>query len=312
MVTHSYPRMGLGPKLLPRRLQVQQKTADTVYEFQRFPARCVNMRAAPATAKHSMSVNPFPFAQTRDLAATSALELGASGGRAVSSAKGSRRVGEEAEADEARRQPHGEHGQPREERERDAQRQALAKLILSAFELWPEPHPAQADTTPVADSAPPGTQPPKVAVHDPRLEAAILEFMYALFQALDQLDESEPTIEFVTRPMGIGPGSGRTGRNLFGERLDQLARNVATAPIEALTKGGDSLPGFEGIEPRLANSYFEVLQLLQVDGRSERPGANPRAQLAGLLMRLANAMQVASTLGYGMPSAAGAMLRVRA
>ena len=256
-----------------------------------------------------MSVNPFPFNHTRDFAATAPLELGAAG-RVVNSAQGVRRIGEE-DGRESRRQGE-DRGKPREEREHDAQRQALAKLILGAFDVI------------VDDQAPPSNEPglsasgraepdqPQSVIRNPRLEEAILEFMYALFHALDQIDDAEPTVEFVTRPMGIGPGSGRTGRNAFGERLDLLARRVALPPADVTPPAVDAMAGFEGIDPRLARSYADVLRLIHGDARTERSSTAPRMQLAALLLRLANAIHVAPTLGYGTPSAAGAMLRVRA
>ena len=260
-----------------------------------------------------MSVNPFPFTQTRDFAATSPLELGSSGTRAVSSAMGSKRVGDDSEPEGSRRRREGaSQGRPREEREHDAQRQALARVILGAFDVNSDARPADTPDRAVADQHGAGPEAPHAVSRDPRLEAAILEFMYSLFHALDQIDDAEPTIEFVTRPMAIGPGSGRTGRNAFGERLDLLVRDIAVDPGNAWLKSTESLPGFEGIEPRLALSYSEVLTVLHGDARPERHGSSPRAQLAALLMRLANAMHVAPALGYGMPSAAGAMLRVRA
>jgi hypothetical protein len=257
-----------------------------------------------------MSVNPFPFTQAREVAATSPLDLGSGSARPVGSARSGKRIGED---DDGRGQ--GEtsgQGRPREERERDTQRQALARLILGAFDVI-------VDTPSSAASAPPAPVPkPATAmaspVRDPELERAILEFMYALFHALDQIDDTEPLIEIVSRQVGFGPGATRTGRNAFGERLELLARHVAAIPPDGAPVPDDAVPGLEGVAPRLARSYTEVLRLLYAAGRADRPSsaATPRAQLAALLIRLANAMHVAPTLGYGMPSAAGAMLRVRA
>jgi hypothetical protein len=254
-----------------------------------------------------MSINPFPFTQTGEFAATSPIDLGTPGGRVVASTKGKR----VAEDDEGRGQgQRSGGGRPREERERDTQRQALARLILGAFDVIVDA-PA-ADTGTAAMAAPKPTLP--AAVRDPELERAILEFMYALFHALDQIDDDEPLIEIVSRPIGLGPGAARPGRNAFGERLELLARHVAAAPPEDVAVTDDAVPGFEGVAPRLARSYTEVLRLIHVGGGADRPNAaaTPRAQLAALLVRLANALHVAPTLGYGLPSAAGAMLRVRA
>lgn len=255
-----------------------------------------------------MSVNPFPFTQTRDHATP--LEIGAAGARVVGSTQGGKRVGKDD--DERSQQDTAGQGRPREERERDTQRQALARLILGAFDVIVEPGPAGPDATPAATPKPQGGK--AAVVRDPELERAILEFMYALFHALDQIDDSEPMIEVVSRQVGFGPGAARTGRNAFGERLELLARHVAAEPAEGAPVPADAVPGFEGVAPRLAHSYTEVLRLIHAAGRADRPSsaATPRAQLAALLVRLANAMHVAPTLGYGMPSAAGAMLRVRA
>ena len=259
-----------------------------------------------------MSVNPFPFTQTRDFAATSALELGSSGTRAVSPAQASKRIGkDEAQGSPKQRDGTGQ-GKPREERERDAQRHALAKLILGAFDVI--------DDLPIVEAQVSGANPQdealaneaRAAARNLQIEQAILEFMYALFHALDQLDDAEPTVEFVTRPMGIGPGSGRAGRNAFGERLELLAQRVAAVPVELAPGSGKFLPGFEGVDLRLASGYGEVLRLLHGDVHEGRLSSSPRAQLTVLLLRLANAIHIAPTLGYGLPSAAGAMLRVRA
>lgn len=252
-----------------------------------------------------MSVNPFPFTQTRELAATSPIDPGSTGGRVVASSKGKR----VAEDDEDRGQGQGSgQGRPREERERDTQRQALARLILGAFDVVVDAPAADAGAVPKPAGA------STSAVRDPELERAILEFMYALFHALDQIEDSEPLIEIVSRQVGLGPGAARAGRNAFGERLELLARHVAAEPPEDAPAADDAVAGFEGVAPRLARSYSEVLRLIHAGGRTDRPNTatTPRAQLAALLMRLANALHVAPTLGYGLPSAAGAMLRVRA
>lgn len=257
-----------------------------------------------------MSVNPFPFTQTRDVAATSSLELGTGSARAVGSAKTGKRIGED---DDGRGQGDAsDQGRPREERERDTQRQALARLILGAFDVIVDTPTADGSAAPTPVPKPASAQPRPV--RDPELESAILEFMYALFHALDQIDDTEPLIEIVSRQVGFGPGAARTGRNAFGERLELLARHVAATPADGARVPEDAVPGFEGVAPRLALSYTEVLRLLHAAGRADRPSTatTPRAQLAALLIRLANALHVAPTLGYGMPSAAGAMLRVRA
>lgn len=237
-----------------------------------------------------MSVNPFPFTQTRELAATSPIDPGTPGGRVVASSKGKR----VAEDDEGRGQgQESGQGRPREERERDTQRQALARLILGAFDVIVDAPVADAGAAPKRVDARP------VAPRDPELERAILEFMYALFHALDQIDDSEPLIEIVSRQVGLGPGAARAGRNAFGERLELLARHVAAVPFEDAAVPDDAVPGFEGVAPRLARSYTEVLRLIHAGGRADRPNAaaTPRAQLAALLVRLANALHVAPTLG---------------
>lgn len=259
-----------------------------------------------------MSVNPFLFTQTRDFAATSPVDLTSAGTCVVSSATGSKRIGD----DDDNRAPRegGSKGRPREERERDTQRQALAKLILGAFDVIVDAAPADASGVPAAPARTAGPAAAQAAERNPELERTILEFMYALFHALDQIDDSEPLIEIVSRPMGIGPGTARAGRNAFGERLELLARHVAAPPPETQVPVADEIPGLEGVAPRLARSYVDVLQVIHGHRRADKPnsGASPRALLAALLVRLANAMHVAPTLGYGMPSAAGAMLRVRA
>lgn len=257
-----------------------------------------------------MSVNPFPFTQTRELASTSPAELGTASARALAAARTGKRVGED---EEGRGQGDGSgQGRPREERERDTQRQALARLILGAFDVVTEASGATPSVPPAASAPLNGAKP--AAARDPELERAILEFMYALFHALDQIDDAEPLIEIVNRQVGFGPGAVRAGRNAFGERLELLARHVASQPPEDLVLPADTVSGFEGVAPRLALSYTEVLRLIHAGGRADRTNAatTPRAQLAALLVRLANALHVAPTLGYGMPSAAGAMLRVRA
>lgn len=257
-----------------------------------------------------MSVNPFLTTQPREFATTSSVDLGPAGGRIVGGAKSGRRVGED---DDGRDQ--GEtsgQGRPRDERERNTQRQALARLILGAFDIIVEAPAGDSGASSAAAPLPAGAKP--TPARDPDLEIAILEFMYALFHALDQFDEAEPEIEIVCRQVGYGPGATRAGRNAFAERLDLLARHVATVPLDGASVPGDTVPGFEGVDPRLARSYTEVLRVLHAGGRADRPGSSttPRGQLGALLLRLANAMHVAATLGYGMPSAAGAMLRVRA
>ncbi len=258
-----------------------------------------------------MSVNPFPFTQTRDLAATSPLEHSTSGKRVVVSAAGSKRIGEHDDKESRQREDGAEHPKPRDERERDAQRQALSNLILGAFdELIDAPAPSTSQHAGFADRDTSGNGLRQAERH-PDLEKEILEFLYALFQALDQIDDTEPTIDSVSRPFGAA-GVGRSGRSAFGERLDLLARRVASGPVELMPKTQGGLEGLEGVAPRLALSYLAIRGLVQGEGRTERTGTNPRAQLAALLLRLANALHVAPTLGYGAASGAGAMLRVRA
>lgn len=258
-----------------------------------------------------MSVNPFPFTQTRDLAATSPLEHSASGKRVVVSAAGSKRVGEHDDRDTRRYDDGAEHPKPRDERERDAQRQALSNLILGAFdELIDAPAASTSQHAALDDRDISGLGSRPVERH-PDLEKEILEFLYALFQALDQIEDAEPALDSMSRPFGAA-GGGRGGRSAFGERLDLLARRVASGPVELLPKAQAGLEGLEGVAPRLARSYLAMLDLVQGGGRTERPGGSPRAQLAALLLRVANALHVAPILGYGAASGAGAMLRVRA
>lgn len=260
-----------------------------------------------------MSVNPFPFTQTRDLAATSPLEHSASGKRVVVSAAGSKRIGEHDDRDSRRHDDDAEHPKPRDERERDAQRQALSNLILGAFdELIDAPAASTLQQAAPVDRDTSGNR-SRPAERHPDLEKEILEFLYALFQALDQIDDAELNLDGMARPFGTAGGS-RGGRSAFGERLDLLARRVASGPVELLPAAQAGLQGLEGVAPRLARSYLAMLGLVQGEGRTERPGTSPRAQLAALLLRLANALHVAPTLGYGTASGAGAgaMLRVRA
>ena len=264
-----------------------------------------------APTRLTMSVNPFPFTQTRDLAATSPLEHSTSGKRVVVSAAGSKRIAEHDDKDSRQHDDGAEHHKPRDERERDAQRQVLSNLILGAFDELIDAPAASTSQHAVRDDRDTSGHGSRSAERHPDLEKEILEFLYALFQALDQIDDSEPTLDGVTRPFGAA-GGGRSGRSAFGERLDLLARRVANGPVELLPNAQSGLEGLEGVAPRLARSYLAMLGLVQGGGRIERPGTSPRAQLAALLLRLANALHVAPTLGYGTASGAGAMLRVRA
>ena len=258
-----------------------------------------------------MSVNPFPFTQTRDLAATSALEHSTSGKRVVVAAAGSKRIAEHDDKNPRQHDEAAEHHRPRDERERDAQRQALSNLIVGAFDELVDAPAASTSQHAVLDGGDTSGHGARPVERHPDLEKEILEFLYALFQALDQIDDAESTLEGLTRPFGAA-GGGRSGRSAFGARLDLLARRVASGPLELLPKAQAGLEGLEGVAPRLARSYLAMLGLVQGGGRTERPGTSPRAQLAALLLRLANALHVAPTLGYGAASGAGAMLRVRA
>jgi hypothetical protein len=258
-----------------------------------------------------MAVNPFPFTQTRDLAATSPLERSTAGKRVVVSAAGAKRIAEQDDMDSRQHDEGAEHPKPRDERERDAQRQALSNLILGAFDELIDAPAASTSQHAALDGRDTSGHGAGPAEQHPDLEKEILEFLYALFQALDQIDDAEPTLDGVIRPFGAA-GGGRSGRSAFGERLDLLARRIASGPVELLPKAQAGLEGLEGVAPRLARSYLAMCGLVQGGGRTERPGTSPRAQLAALLLRLANALHVAPTLGYGAASGAGAMLRVRA
>ena len=119
-------------------------------------------------------------------------------------------------------------------------------------------------------------------------------------------------LELAALPGGLGSPIGRTGRSAFGSRLDLLARRFSAEPTFPLTFADPVAPGFEGIEPRLAQSYSVLLRVIHGDSSFERSIQRPRAHLAALIARLANAMHVAPALGYGTNTRTGAMLRVRA
>lgn len=243
-----------------------------------------------------MAMKPLPTSRSRD--ATSPADPG---GRAVTSSKGA----ESPAQKEQGAQPGGAGPQrrPREQRELDEQRRALAKLVLGVFEV-------QADTEaalPPADAAAqPGSATAPRPMLDPRLEQAILEFMYALFDALDQIDDAEPTLTFGVAGQTAAP----VGRSAFGERIDLLAGRIAALPPAAVApaSGGYAASLSAGLEL----AYLAVLRVFNADAAAPAEPGLLRQALAALLRRLANAMHVAPTLGYGTSGNAGALLRVRA
>ena len=233
-------------------------------------------------------MKPLPTSRTRE--SIGAVEHGAMGARAVHSTQG---VESPAQKDGASARQHGEGGaqRPREERELDEQRRALAALILGVFEA--DPH-AAGTAHAHAGAAPQGGATTPQAARNPLLEPAIVEFMYALFHALDEIDDAEPTLAYRV----AAPTHGATsGRSAFGERVDLLAGRIAAS----------SHP-----PPRLERAYAGVLRAIHGDAAAFVLASEPRHALAALLRRLANAMHVAPTLGYGTSANAGALLRVRA
>lgn len=231
-----------------------------------------------------------PLSTSRTREATGAPEHGAMGVRAVNPSRG---VDSQAQSDAASGRQHSEGGQPRprEERELDEQRRALASLILGVFEA--DPH--SAGTTQAQSGAPAqdGATPPRPA-RNPLLEPAIVEFMYALFQALDEIDDAEPTLAVRVSVPAHGASSGRSA---FGERIDHLGSRIAASNHPPL---------------RLASAHAGVVRAIHGEAGALAQAHGPRHALAALLRRLANAMHVAPTLGYGSSANAGAMLRVRA
>jgi hypothetical protein len=236
-----------------------------------------------------MAMKPLPSSRTRDASA----EHGAMGVRAVHSTKG---VESPSQGDTtgARQNPQGTPHRPREERELDEQRRALASMILGVFEA--DTHPGGAAPAQTQAAAPPQAAPDAAprAARDPLLEGAIVEFMYALFQALDQIDDAEPTLAYRAAVPGHGAASARSG---FGERIDLLASHIAAAAHAP---------------PRLERAHAGVLNAIVGAAAASADTGHARSALAALLRRLANAMHVAPSLGYGASANAGALLRVRA
>jgi hypothetical protein len=256
-----------------------------------------------------MSSNPFALSPTRDFAATAPGDLGAPGTRIVARANAVRRYAED-DPQGARQSGQGAAGRrPREERERDALRRALSELILGAFDAPAATEPAPPDDA-GTNPAFPGARGARAAAADPRLQPALLEFMYALFHALDQIDDAEPTLEFAAFPQGLA--NPRSMRSAFGERLELLARRIAVPPPDARADPDPAPAGFEGVDARLARGYVDVLVVLKGAGPWDGPEPQGRARLSALLRRLANAMHSAPTLGCGLTSSVGAMLRVSA
>ncbi len=247
-----------------------------------------------------MAMKPLPTSRSRD--ATSPAEPGGAAGRAVTSSKG---IESPAQKDAGAQQGEGQpQRRPREQRELDEQRRALAKLVLGVFEVQVDPKAA----APSGDAAAPtGTAAPRQAL-DPRLEQAILEFMYALFDALDQIDDAEPTLTYGVA--GAPASAAPSGRSAFGERIDLLASRIAKAPPATATQGGSASVTSLGAGLELA--YLGVLRVFHAGAAAPAEPGVLRMALAALLRRLANAMHVAPTLGYGTSGNAGALLRVRA
>jgi hypothetical protein len=266
-----------------------------------------------------MAMKPLTTTRPRDLAGTTE-PVGSA--PAVSSIKGVESPGEHHGPAERQHGDGRTPRRPREERELDEQRRALARMILGVFE--PAGSPADG-----ASGAPAGGQggeprrgpdgehsdggspaagdvasaPP--ATRNVLLDQAIVEFMYALFHALDQIDDAEPTLAH--RALAAS-GAASGGRSAFGERVDLLANRLLAAADATPGAAGRAVSG--GLSTRLARAYEAVLRAIH----SERAGAavDPRPELAALLRRLANALHVAPTLGYATSSTAGALLRVTA
>lgn len=235
-----------------------------------------------------MAMKPLPTSRTRDAAGSA--EHGAMGGRAVNATKG---VESPGQRDAAAMRHHGDAGgqpRPREERELDEQRRALASLILGVFEAGAGSGHAPAQTSAAAQ----GSAAAAPEARNLLLEQAIVEFMYALFHALDEIDDAEPTLAHRV----AGPGHAVSGgRSAFGERVDLLAARVAASPNPP---------------PRLGRAHAGVLRAIHGDVQAPAEAGDARFALAALLRRLANAMHVAPALGYGTSANAGALLRVRA
>ncbi len=244
-------------------------------------------------------MKPLPTSRTRDVAG--ATDPGA--GRSVSSTKSTESP---SEKDVAADRERGEGRQrPREERELDEQRRALTKLVLGVFEVEHEVGSAAAPADAAAAAG--GADGPRKAL-DRRLEQAILDFMYALFHALDQIDDAEPTLALGLGAPGHAPPSGRSA---FGERIDLLASRIAalpSTPAPADPAGAAALSLSAGLEL----AHAGVLRVIHGDAAVPNEPGHPRVALAALLRRLANAMHVAPTLGYGSSANAGALLRARA
>jgi hypothetical protein len=258
-----------------------------------------------------MAMKPLSTSRTRDLAGPAEPVASA---HAVSSTKGVESPGQHQGP--AQRQPGDGQAprRPREQRELEEQRHALARMILGVFE--PAGAPEDAGATGGSAAGEPGAEMSAAArdaasaaqtARDLRLEQAIVEFMYALFHALDQIDDAEPTL--AQRVLAPG-GAAAAGRSAFGERLDLLAARMLAAPAVASGAAGAAHDG--GVPPRLMRAYEGVLHAIHGAPTVAPGGADPRHALATLLRRLANAMHVAPTLGYSAASTAGGLLRVSA
>jgi hypothetical protein len=252
-----------------------------------------------------MAMKPLSTSRTRDVAGPA--EPVAMIGRAVSPSKGVELPGQaNATRDPQDAEGHGQQQRPREERELDEQRQALARLIVGVFEVEGESGGGEplreADPAPTQDAA---TAPQPL--RNPELEQAVIEFMYALFHALDQIDDAEPTLAYRVPASGSAAAGSRSA---FGERLDLLASRIAAASPPA---PGSSAEAAEfGLSPRLVLGYTSVLRAIHGDPALLTPASDTRPALAALLRRLANAMHVARTTGYATAATAGALLHVRA
>ena len=246
-----------------------------------------------------MSMKPLPTSRTRDVAG--ATDPGA--GRSVSS---TRSIESPSQKDVAADRERGEgRHRPREERELDEQRRALTKLVLGVFEVEPDAGPVAA---PAGDAGASGSANSPRKELDPRLEQSILDFMYALFHALDQIDDAEPTLALGLAAPSHAPPSGRSA---FGERIDMLASRIAVLPSTPAPADPTSAAGLS-LSAGLELAHAGVLRAIHGDAAVSIEAAHPRLALAALLRRLANAMHVAPTLGYGSSANAGALLRVRA
>ena len=252
-----------------------------------------------------MAMKPLSTSRTRDVAGPA--EPVAMSGRAVSPSKGVELPGQANPTQDPRDAPgHGRQQPPREEHELDEQRQALARLIVGVFEAEGESAGGEAvrevDPPPAQDAA---TAPQPL--RNPELEQAVIEFMYALFHALDQIDDAEPTLAYRVP----ASGSAAVGsRSAFGERLDLLASRIAAAAPAAPGSSADAAAS--SLSPRLVLGYTCVLRAIHGDPALLTPPSDARPALAALLRRLANTMHVARTTGYATAATAGALLHVRA